>query len=764
MRTGIDVRGVLDTIHWHQFLPILVILVTPLIIFGVYNHQAKSLRWAWVLWITTMVLENIGLGFAWNWVYGHELLSSKPVPKLSSSSSSKKKMRRSDSIKTQEVESSDGSSRYPGIVNISGTYCFMNSTLQAMASLTYLQPHIEVIHSRAEQYDVPTPVIDAFRDVLTALNTLSPTPRPLRPDQLLNAFSTYDNKTTRNALFYSREHQDAQEFFQLLSETIKNEGRAVEEEATRDLGLGALSRCSDNDITMEMPGFVKNGVFDGLTANRRSCVECGYTEAVMHFAFDNWQLVVPRMANCRLEECLSDYTRLEVLDDCICRKCSIIATHQRLLAEAQKLSDAVAEGDASTSKKKKAKEVRKLETRVKAAIEEGRIEEDIKGVKMEKVFSRCSTRQSMIARPPPVLALHLSRSIQYGTSGVKNTCRVFYPEYLDLTPFTTSGELSTLPSLPISDASTSTTLIRPLPQILYRLSAVVCHYGTHSFGHYVAYRRKPKPPLDEHRFDPPRLKCSPDCACEKCQQGEDPYGSRWLRISDESVEEVGVERALAENSGVYMLYYERMVMPPQQSRPPLLRSSPSSVSSSYSSSSVNGAWSVSNSNSTSSIAWLGRNTPHSSEETITPANSSLYSRKNSSSPPPSLPETSDSRSTPFEARVIHRVHAGRSGSRSRSGASTPSLMGDVSASSSRIFVNGNVPISLEAKLPNGTTTNLPNGDSHSTLKDLPSIKTEETETSLTGSSSASQQQTYFRHSTQTLLSEAGLSRTTGLQA
>ena len=37
-------------------------------------------------------------------------------------------------------------------------------------------------------------------------------------------------------------------------------------------------------------------VFDGLTANRRSCVKCGYTEAVMHFGFDNWQLAIPRLA------------------------------------------------------------------------------------------------------------------------------------------------------------------------------------------------------------------------------------------------------------------------------------------------------------------------------------------------------------------------------------------------------------------------------------------------------------------------------------
>lgn len=179
------------------------------------------------------------------------------------------------------------------------------------------------------------------------------------------------------------------------------------------MGFGALNGRSGDSVS-EMPGFLKNKVFDGLTANRRSCVECGYTEAVMHFAFDNWQLVVPRLVlhlafvvssflmvsqpSCRLEDCLSDYTRLELLDDCICRKCSMIATHRRLLVEAEKVTDSITEGGASSSKKKRAREARKLEARVKAALDEGRIEEDIKGVKVEKVFSRCSTRQSMIAR------------------------------------------------------------------------------------------------------------------------------------------------------------------------------------------------------------------------------------------------------------------------------------------------------------------------------------------------------------------------------
>jgi len=87
----------------------------------------------------------------------------------------------------------------------------------------------------------------------------------------------------------------------------------------------------------------------------------------------------------------------------------MLATYERLQAEAEKHTEAVSsaspeEGSVSSSKKKRAREARKLESRVKAAIDEGRIEEDLKGVKMEKVFSRCSTKQSMIARVRPLFS------------------------------------------------------------------------------------------------------------------------------------------------------------------------------------------------------------------------------------------------------------------------------------------------------------------------------------------------------------------------
>ena len=189
-----------------------------------------------------------------------------------------------------------------------------------MAALSYLQPYIDAVHSRAERLDVPTPVIDALRDALIGtnggpisrgrliystpldLNTPISSPRALRPISIINALSAPMPGRQRSTLFASREHQDAQELFQLLSESVKNESKAVDEELSRDRGLGELSRTpSEEPETVAAAGGrekdVGKGVFDGLTANRRSCVECGYTEAVMHFAFDNWQLAVPRMAS-----------------------------------------------------------------------------------------------------------------------------------------------------------------------------------------------------------------------------------------------------------------------------------------------------------------------------------------------------------------------------------------------------------------------------------------------------------------------------------
>lgn len=104
-----------------------------------------------------------------------------------------------------------------------------------------------------------------------------------------------------------------------------------------------------------------------------------------------------------------DYTRLEILSDCICRKCSMRATLRRLEQDAERLTTAQAgKSSVSQSKKKRAREVKRLALRLKSALEEGRVEEDVKGVKLEKVFSRASTKQAMIARVCDFLLLSTS--------------------------------------------------------------------------------------------------------------------------------------------------------------------------------------------------------------------------------------------------------------------------------------------------------------------------------------------------------------------
>lgn len=173
-----------------QTLPILVIVLVPLL--------ALSARpcFAFLFRSTLMVLESLSLVLPWNWFNGGSSGSS------SSSGSSKKLRKKLVRSRTEQQQALNGDAsefcfqisyylsndlrtpvrknggdqdggHYPGIVNISGTYCFMDSTLQALASLSYLQPHIQRIHEKAEALDVPTPVIDALRDILRSTSSLS---------------------------------------------------------------------------------------------------------------------------------------------------------------------------------------------------------------------------------------------------------------------------------------------------------------------------------------------------------------------------------------------------------------------------------------------------------------------------------------------------------------------------------------------------------------------------------------------------------------
>jgi ubiquitin carboxyl-terminal hydrolase 1 len=162
---------------------------------------------------------------------------------------------------------------------------------------------------------------------------------------------------------------------------------------------------------------------------------------------------------------------------------------------------------------------------------------------------------------------------------VKKTPFVQFPSVLDITDFTTSGVLYTDADGPISRHATpewpthnGSAKAGPVdmapakdkpPKMLYRLEALICHYGfTHSFGHFVAYRRKP---TGNPTWARPRKACPDYCECQDCAYyGQvrgipaDPIGG-WLRISDADVETVTESAVLAEQGSAFLLFYEKVL-------------------------------------------------------------------------------------------------------------------------------------------------------------------------------------------------------------
>lgn len=109
---------------------------------------------------------------------------------------------------------------------------------------------------------------------------------------------------------------------------------------------------------------------------------------------------------------------------------------------------------------------------------------------------------------------------------LKNNCVVDFPEVLNLDPFCTTGALSAKsresmsPSSPAFDSSDSPSRAR----YRYRLSSLVMHYGEHSYGHYVTFRKR-RNTSDE-----------------------------WYRASDETIIESSIYDVL--NSNPFLLFYE----------------------------------------------------------------------------------------------------------------------------------------------------------------------------------------------------------------
>ncbi|KAJ1824899.1 ubiquitin-specific protease ubp1 [Coemansia sp. RSA 2671] len=602
-----------------------------------------------------------------------------------------------------------------GLVN-TGNSCFFNSVLQALASAEYLQNYLSSVLERMDELNdtrgssgdgsglVSMPLTEALWETLTDLNAVVSRDLAFQPFAVMTALGS--------SRLNDREQQDAQEAFQLISTALTEERLVFSELQTPSLlsadvvgmlthvdaqrphvfavprglesvGTKGLARVRAIMKLAKFAGLPAEGQsltygrrpvlqnpFTGLMASRLSCAQCGYTEVVRHFAFDNVSLSLPLAATCTLDYALREYISLEQLSGVQCRKCTLSQTLRDLVTEIKsaaawldnnpsyniELDDGAAAGAREARQVARAQAIWRRAVLNRACKPEGSVDSDsdsdsasefglagsgsedsvpkvetgaavypvdpaqqlidrshnlppprlvnvphiirqlradanevatalrtdvqrpLSDIPLHKAYSPLSTKQVAFAKLPPCLCLHLSRSaITPDGYIVKNPCHVRFPEHLDFAPYTTNGYLKTDPTESMIDERHSSPSADRLPHMYlqkrsrdaaealghgvdlqtgYRLQAVVVHIGSHSYGHFITYRRKPRPPI-RSGINTPRYRSGSvtapmsQCTTGLAQSADKRYASATPSLAGEPVDGIRRRRIVggSSNSG-----------------------------------------------------------------------------------------------------------------------------------------------------------------------------------------------------------------------
>ncbi|KAN0059997.1 ubiquitin-specific protease ubp1 [Thecaphora frezii] len=337
---------------------------------------------------------------------------------------------------------------YPGLRN-TGNTCFFNSTVQSLASIPALRQHLYDVVRAAERWDVPTPVTDALLDLIDSLNAAAGRASDINPTTLVGALRSLPSSPLRS-LVSAHQQQDAHELFVLLSGAIDDEMVAVAAEAEQQRhdeqrglrGLMAQSLPWTGKAVYSDPRLLHGATaaqqqqqhlpsafnpapslllrqcaaeanpippqvspFNALLAQRTTCLDCGYMEAIRHFSTEEISLSLPAVRSsrlmgtnaCSLEECFAMWCELEAVE-WICWRCTLVRTREKAKMEVLRLeasvlaSASVSNGHAaavdeaaaievggkpSSAKKRRLREARSRQMRLETLVSSGLSEDEV---------------------------------------------------------------------------------------------------------------------------------------------------------------------------------------------------------------------------------------------------------------------------------------------------------------------------------------------------------------------------------------------------
>ena len=173
---------------------------------------------------------------------------------------------------------------------------------------------------------------------------------------------------------------------------------------------------------------------DGLTAERVGCLACGEIGGIRYSVNSGLSLNLPNKSvySYDLLQLLDDWTAPEIIEDVNCNRCGLLQTKEFLQEKLE-----TADGKLQSMYEARVKEIEShlLKPHIPDEVfEKLSIKQMIKKTKKLK--------QIVIARPPPLLSVHINRSVFDPRSYqiVKNGCPVTFPVVLDLERYVAGPE------------------------------------------------------------------------------------------------------------------------------------------------------------------------------------------------------------------------------------------------------------------------------------------------------------------------------------